>query len=117
MKFIVDAQLPRSLSDFLISRGYDSIHTLELPDKNRTVDHKIISISTKENRIVISKDSDFLESFLLKNQPPKLILVKIGNTRNNVLLNMFDKNIENILKQLVNNSLIVITKTEIVVHI
>ncbi len=38
MKFIVDAQLPKSLSDLLNSRGFDSIHTLDLPNKNSTSD-------------------------------------------------------------------------------
>ena len=64
MKFLVDAQLPISLSDFLKSRGHASIHTLELPDKNKTKDNYILSISVEEKRIVVTKDNDFLESFL-----------------------------------------------------
>jgi len=28
MKFIIDAQLSRKLSDFLIKKGFESIHTL-----------------------------------------------------------------------------------------
>ena len=44
MKFIVDAQLPRSLSDFLKSSGFDSIHTLELPEMNRTGDGSIAEL-------------------------------------------------------------------------
>ena len=35
MKFIIDAQLPISLSNLLKSRGQDSIHTLELADKDK----------------------------------------------------------------------------------
>lgn len=46
MKFIVDAQLPKSLSQLLINLGYDSIHTLDLPDKNKSTDQFIIQIST-----------------------------------------------------------------------
>ncbi|WP_219921611.1 DUF5615 family PIN-like protein [Rufibacter sp. XAAS-G3-1] len=38
MKFIVDAQLPKSLSDLLRSKGIESVHTLDLPDKNKTKD-------------------------------------------------------------------------------
>ena len=34
MKFIVDAQLPKSLARFLSERGFDAIHTLDLPRKN-----------------------------------------------------------------------------------
>lgn len=69
MKFIIDAQLPKSLSDFLKNRGYDSIHTIELAEQNKTQDSTITSIASHENRIVISKDNDFLESFLINGRP------------------------------------------------
>ena len=59
MKFIVDAHLPKKLSYFLQEKGYDSIHTLDLPNKNASSDLEINNLSLKENRIVISKDSDF----------------------------------------------------------
>ena len=39
MRFLIDAQLPKSLADFLSQKGHESIHTLELPDKNRTTDN------------------------------------------------------------------------------
>jgi len=44
MKLIIDAQLPRKLSYFFISRGIDSVHTLDLPEKNLTPDSEIIEI-------------------------------------------------------------------------
>jgi predicted nuclease of predicted toxin-antitoxin system len=62
MKFIVDAQLPKSLSDFLKTKGYDSLHTLELPEMNRTGDTAIAEKADAEGRIVITKDADFLDS-------------------------------------------------------
>lgn len=45
MKFLVDAQLPKALARFLGKRGFDVIHTLELPNKNRTGDLDINRIS------------------------------------------------------------------------
>ncbi len=41
MKFIIDAQLPRRLSYFLREKGFDSIHTLDLPKGNKTSDTEI----------------------------------------------------------------------------
>ena len=32
-KFIVDAHLPKKLSDLLVELGYDSIHTFDLENK------------------------------------------------------------------------------------
>ena len=93
MKFIVDAQLPKSLSDFLKWKGFDSLHTLELPDKNKTKDKNISKLSISDKRIVITKDLDFLESFLVKSEPKKLILLKTGNITNIHLLEIFSKNL------------------------
>ena len=116
MKFLIDAHLPKSLSDFLQLKGHDSIHTIELLDGNRTSDLTILDISKKENRIVISKDSDFLETFLLTGLPEKLILIKTGNIRNVDLLAIFDNNIDKICSLLSDSFLIEINISEIIVH-
>ena len=94
MKFIVDAQLPKALSDFIKSKGIDSIHTLELPDKNKTQDGYITQLATEKHFIDITKDADFLESYVLRKEPPKLLLIKTGNIRNSELINLFEKHIE-----------------------
>ena len=73
MKFLVDAQLPKKLASLLNEAGYDSLHTLELPDRNFTKDSQINQISIKEKRIVISKDLDFIESY---NVPTKKDQIK-----------------------------------------
>jgi predicted nuclease of predicted toxin-antitoxin system len=58
MKFIVDAQLPRRLARFLQDSGFDTIHTLDLPQQNATPDSSINAISITEERVVITKDAD-----------------------------------------------------------
>jgi predicted nuclease of predicted toxin-antitoxin system len=70
MKCIVDAQLPKSLSVFLNSLGADAIHTLDLPDRNRTGDDVIIRIAADESRTVITKDEDFLKVICCTNNLP-----------------------------------------------
>lgn len=86
MKFLIDAQLPISLKQLFISKGHDCIHTLDLETGNETPDRIINAISVTEQRIVVTKDGDFLESFIVKNEPYKLILVKLGNTSKDELL-------------------------------
>jgi hypothetical protein len=83
VKFIIDAQLPIALSYLLKHLGYDSMHTMELPESNASSDLKIIDIAIKENRVVVTKDSDFLDSYLIKNEPKKLLLVKTGIFKTN----------------------------------
>lgn len=79
MKFLVDAQLPKAVALFLRGRGFDALHTLDLPEKNVTDDLQINRISLAEQRIVISKDSDFYDSYSAKQQPYKLLYLTMGN--------------------------------------
>ena len=116
MKFLVDAQLPKSLSEFLNYKGYHSIHTLDLPDKNLSQDRYISKFANQENRIVISKDVDFLESFLLKSEPEKLIIVKTGNISNKLLLKIFDDNLNLLIEMISRSNLVEINSTEIAEH-
>ena len=87
MKFIARAHLPKSLAYFLRENGYDVVHTSELPDGNDTPDDEINRLSLAENRIVISKDADFYDSFTGKKEPYKLRHVKTGNIKNSQLSN------------------------------
>ena len=58
----------------------------ELPNKERTTDREIKRISSENNYIVISKDFDFLDSFLIQNKPEKLLLITTGNIKNKYIL-------------------------------
>ena len=47
------------------------------------------ALSLGEKRIVVTKDADFVQSFLLQGRPHKLLLVNTGNISNNDLLTLF----------------------------
>ncbi|SPE55083.1 conserved hypothetical protein [Verrucomicrobia bacterium] len=85
MKFIVDAQLPRRLARDLAAAGHDVTHTLDLPLGNRTPDQDIATLAAKEGRVVVTKDSDFVTTFVLRGAPPKLLLISTGNISNDAL--------------------------------
>ena len=85
MKFLVDAQRPRRLCQLLRESGHDAVHTLDLVLGNRTPDSEIIQIANAEGRVVVTKDDDFVQSFLLKNQPQRLMLVATRNINNSQL--------------------------------
>ncbi len=85
MKFLVDAQMPRRIARWLQASGCDAIHTLDLPDANRTSDEEIIDFADREGRAVISKDADFVDSHLLRGRPAKLLLISTGNIANREL--------------------------------
>jgi len=98
MRFLVDAQLPRRLVAQLTQAGLEAIHTLDLLNGNRTSDREIAELSIKERYIVITKDSDFVEIFLLRGVPWKLLLVSTGNIDNLGLEALFSATIPRIVK-------------------
>ena len=85
MKFLVDAQLPLRLARWLQDEGYDAVHTRDLPHGNRTSDADINDRSVREQRVVVTKDEDFVDTFHLKREPRKLLLVATGNIGNSDL--------------------------------
>ena len=115
MKFIVDAQLPKSLARLLRELGHDAVHTLELPHRNRTDDEEINTLSLAEQRVVISKDSDFFDSYFGKQEPYKLLYLTMGNIRNSELLTLFQKNILSIEQELMSADVIEMNRKALVV--
>ncbi len=92
LKFIVDTQLPPKLSNLLTSWGFDAIHTTSFPDGHLLGDHEIIQIAILENRIIVTKDSDFLDNYLLRGIPPPVLLLQFGNISNDELTRFFKAN-------------------------
>ena len=72
------------MAAWFIAAGHDALHTLDLPDGNRTTDSKLIELADTEGRIVVTKDNDFVDSHLLQRQPEKLLLISTGNIANQV---------------------------------
>ncbi len=116
MKFLIDAQLPYGLKKFLSLKGYDVIHTDNLPNKERTTDNEIKDLSLAENRIVISKDSDFIDSFYVRGVPRKLLIISTGNIKNRDLFTLFENNMQHITELFSHNNLLEMDNFEIIVH-
>ena len=116
MIYLVDAQLPYLLAEVLRQKGYDAVHTDDLPDKDETSDTVIRQIAARENRIVITKDSDFQDSYLLFKQPPRLLLLTTGNIKNRKLLDLFRQTIISIDELFSLYSFIELNNDEVIVH-
>jgi predicted nuclease of predicted toxin-antitoxin system len=116
MKFLVDANLPFKLALKLKELGFDTIHTDELTNKEKTTDKEIRKVSLDQDRIVITKDSDFLDSHLLQTVPEKLLYISTGNITNRELLSLLEKYIVTITKLFDIYDLIELTNDEIMGH-
>lgn len=116
MKFLIDAHLPMRLVYWLRERGHDVIHTRELPLKNETDDIDIIQLSVEQDRIVVSKDEDFYKYFILKGQPPKLLMLTMGNIVNKDLIMLIENNIDQIEADLEQNKVVELSNGTVTVH-
>jgi predicted nuclease of predicted toxin-antitoxin system len=70
------------LAGWLSEMGHDALHTLDLPQGNRTSDAMVMTRADEEGRVVVTKDDDFVQSFLLHGRPARLLLVATGNIAN-----------------------------------
>ncbi|GHT21445.1 hypothetical protein FACS189430_01490 [Bacteroidia bacterium] len=96
LKFIVDTQLPPALAAFLNLKGMDATHVMDYPMGEFTSDKEIIDIASREERIVITKDSDFFDYHLLKGYPPAILWLRIGNVKNKDLIEIIDTHLTKI---------------------
>jgi predicted nuclease of predicted toxin-antitoxin system len=111
MIFLLDANIPPSLADEL--SGHEVIHVSSFPHGTSSKDREINEYSFQNNCILITKDSDFYDSYLVSKKPPKLILVKLGNQRLRDLRFYFRKNWQLIEDLIKTHSLIVLTPDSI----
>lgn len=116
MRFLVDAQLPVRLARWLQEKGHDVLHTRDLPTGNRTEDSDVNELSLREARVVVTKDTDFVDSFLLTRKPHKLLLVATGNIGNEDLEGLFQRNLEEIVSALDASDYVELGRDRLVVH-
>lgn len=116
IKFLVDAQLPYTLGIMLKRKGFDVIHTANLPNKERTTDNEIRMLAKEENRIVITKDNDFFDSYILNKSPSRLLLISAGNIINKQLFVLFEKNLDLITGYFETYNFLELTNDELYAH-
>jgi predicted nuclease of predicted toxin-antitoxin system len=100
VKFLIDAQLPTRLADFLNRAGHDAVHTIALPDGNRSTDSQIAQLAETDGRVVVTKDQDFRDGQLLVQSPRQLLVVATGNITNDALLSLFEAHLDSIVSAL-----------------
>jgi len=111
MNFLIDAHIPPKIAEYFV--GHDTVHTSALPEGNETKDFVINRLSINEQRIVITKDTDFYYSYLSARKPYKLVLVKLGNMRINDIKLYFQLNSIKIISLMENYSFIILEKDHI----
>ena len=90
MKFLVDNQLPDALARFLVWKGREAVHVLDVG--LATADgQQVWAHATANGMVVVSKDEDFLHLSQRGKPPGQFLWVRLRNCRNAVLVAAFDK--------------------------
>jgi predicted nuclease of predicted toxin-antitoxin system len=116
VRFLVDAQLPRRLVILFSERGHDARHTLDLPEGNATVDRVVAAFADREERVLVTKDSDFRNTRLLENTPQRLLYVTTGNISNAALLRLIDHHLVDIERAFETASFAELSSDWLIVH-
>ena len=85
MNFLVDAQLPPALARWIASQGHQTTHVFDIGLE--TADDPVIwERAGRESTIIVSKDEDFVDHWLLSAEPVQLVWIRKGNCSNRALL-------------------------------
>ena len=85
MNFLVDAQLPPAFARWISSQGHQAAHVLDL-GFHTADDPAIWARARSEHAVIVSKDEDFVDHWLLSDQPVPFIWIRKGNCSNRALL-------------------------------
>jgi predicted nuclease of predicted toxin-antitoxin system len=107
MKFLCDVHISYRLVKHLRTLGFTVIHVNEILNNWFTSDNMISKFADENDLIVITKDSDFRNSFYIKKSPKKLIKINLGNISNELLIQIITDNLEH-FKKLNNNQVFIV---------
>lgn len=83
MDFLVDAQLPPLLCDWINYTKEDNArHVSELDKGLTSTDSEIWEVAIKSREIIITKDFDFFDRAIVSNSAPRILHINIGNCTN-----------------------------------
>lgn len=103
MKFLCDVHISIQFVKHLNNMGFECVHDDTILDKWFTTDGAIATCSDSKNFVLIAKDLDFKNSFLINKTPRRLIKINLGNISNTLLFELFDRFVSEI--EMVNNNL------------
>jgi predicted nuclease of predicted toxin-antitoxin system len=84
VRFLVDAQLPPLLADWLREQGHKADHVYALSDLCID-DNAIWELAVRDGYIVVTKDRDFADWVFSRQPAPRVLWLRFGNCRNQAL--------------------------------
>ena len=85
MNFLVGAQLPPALARWLTEQGHQAVHVERL-GLLRAEDAAIWKRALDDGLIIVTKDEDFVDRWLVSSERPVLVWIRRGNCSNQALI-------------------------------
>ena len=106
MKFLIDAQLPVGLANWIASRGQGADHVADLGLASAS-DQVIWNFALETGAVLLTKDHDFVEWALTRRPAPAVVWVRFGNVSNATLVARLDAVWEKVMETLAAGALVV----------
>lgn len=99
-KWLIDTQLPPKLVNIFIDLGHDAVHTKSYAHGVFLTDADIRKLALNEERIIITKDSDFYNNHFKNAMMPPILYLRLGNISNKDLISLLKNNLSSIISAL-----------------
>ncbi len=99
MRFIVDAQLPPTLAQWLAANGHEAEHVADRNMANAP-DKVIWDFALESGAVIVTKDEDFAQRHALTGGGPCVVWIRLPNTRRRELLTWFKAVLPDVLAAL-----------------
>jgi predicted nuclease of predicted toxin-antitoxin system len=109
LRFLVDVNLPKRFQFF------NSDEFIHVTDINPSMsDKKIWDYSLVNNMVILTKDTDFYNFFLVNNECPKVVYFKTGNMTLKEMHKYFNEFWSKIISRLATSSFIIAFRDKII---
>jgi predicted nuclease of predicted toxin-antitoxin system len=85
VRFLIDANLPPALAEWLVSEGHEAHHIRDIGVADMT-DRAIWALARRMDACIVTKDEDFVLLRALDRAGPAVVWIRIGNAVRRVLL-------------------------------
>jgi predicted nuclease of predicted toxin-antitoxin system len=99
MRFLVDAQLPPALAQWLAEKGHSSSSVRDVGFL-KSDDGSIRNFAREGGWVLVTKDEDFAEEEMEFRVGPPVVWLRIGNATNRVLFAWLEPLLPEIIRQL-----------------
>jgi len=98
MNILCDVHISYKICKFLNDKNINAVHVNQILNKSETKNSEICVYADSNDYIVLTKDTDFKNTFLINKTPKKLIKTNLGNISNQELMKILEAHLKLIFK-------------------